>query len=117
MRTVEVEDWLRGLKRINGKPAAPGTKSKIRNLLATVYSHAKRHQWIADNPITEVRTSAKRQRIPDYLDMEEIGRLLAELELRDRVAIMLVGSTGLRRSELFARRWRDFDFTNFKNDA
>jgi hypothetical protein len=29
--------------------------------MSTLFSHAKRHQWIADNPITEVRTSAKRQ--------------------------------------------------------
>jgi integrase len=35
--------------------------------MSTLFSHAKRHQWIADNPITEVRTSAKRQRIPDEL--------------------------------------------------
>jgi integrase len=110
LKTVEIEDWLRRLKRMNGQPAAPGTRSKIRNLMSTLYSHAKRHQWIAENPITEVRTSAKRQRIPDFLDMGEIALLLSELELRDRVAVMLVGSTGLRRSELFARRWRDFDF-------
>jgi integrase len=114
LKTVEVEAWLRGLKLVNGKPAAPGTRSKIRNVMSTLFSHAKRHEWIAVNPITEVRTSAKRQRIPDYLDMGEIGRLLAELGLCDRAAVMLVGSTGLRRSEMFARRWRDFDFARFQ---
>jgi integrase len=36
--------------------------------------------------------------------------LLRELPLRERVMVMIAGSTGLRRSELFALRWSDVNF-------
>ena len=35
---------------------------------------------------------------------------LGELPLREQTAVMLAGSTGLRRSELFALRWSDVNF-------
>ena len=36
--------------------------------------------------------------------------MLLELPLRERAAVMLAGSTGLRRSKLFALRWSDVNF-------
>lgn len=60
IKSVDVESWLRSLKRVDGQAASPGTKTKIRNLFSTVFSHAIRYEWAAKNPITPVRTSAKR---------------------------------------------------------
>jgi len=61
------------------------------------------------NPITKVRTSAKRLREPDVLSPAELAALLAQLDLRERAMVMLAGSTGLRRSELVALTWCDID--------
>jgi integrase len=104
VRTVEVESWLSSL------PHAPGTKSKIRNLLSALFNHAIRHEWIVSNPITQVRCSAKRLRIPDVLTPVEFRALLSHLERRDRAMVLLAGSTGLRRSELIALTWGDIAF-------
>ena len=60
IKSVDVESWLRSLKRVDGQAASPGTKTKIRNLFSAVFSHAIRYEWAAKNPITPVRTSAKR---------------------------------------------------------
>jgi integrase len=110
IKSVEVESWLRNLKKVNGQPASPGTKTKIRNLFSTLFSHAIRYEWAARNPITAVRSSAKRLRAPDILSAEEFQRLLPELSQRERVMVLVAGSTGLRRGELIALRWQDIDF-------
>jgi integrase len=62
------------------------------------------------NPISKVRCSPKRLREPDVLTPQEFQALLLELPVRERAVVMLVGSTGLRRSELFALRWSDVNF-------
>jgi integrase len=103
VRTVDVELWLHSLT------FAPGTRSKIRNIMSAVFNHAIRHEWMDQNPITKVRASAKRMREPDVLTPAEFASLITELELRERAMVMLAGSTGLRRSELVALTWSDID--------
>ena len=110
IKSVEVEGWLRKLKKTNGKPASPGTQTKIRNLFSALFSHAIRYEWAARNPITAVRTSAKRLCTPDILTGAEFQALLPELSQRERVMVLVAGSTGLRRGELIALRWEDIDF-------
>lgn len=103
VRTVDVELWLHTLQY------APGTRSKIRNIMSAVFNHAIRHEWMDRNPITKVRVSAKRLREPDVLSPAEIASLIAVLDVRERAMVMLAGSTGLRRSELVALTWADID--------
>jgi integrase len=103
VRTVEVEKWLHSLQY------APGTRSKIRNIMSAVFNHAMRHEWLDRNPISKVRTSSKRLRETDVLTPEEFAALLPELNIRERAMVILAGSTGLRRSELVALTWSDID--------
>ncbi len=101
VRTVAVEAWLQSL------PLAPATKSKLRNQMSAIFTHAIRHEMIQANPISKVRCSAMRQKEPDVLTPDEFRRLMPELALREQAMVLLAGSTGLRRSEMFALRWSD----------
>src|ERR1039458_5234408 len=104
VRTVAVESWLKTL------PLANGTKAKLRNLMHAIYNHAMRWEFFDRNPITLVRQSAKRTRVPEVLTVEEIGNLLGELTDPWRTAVYVAVTTGLRVSELLALKWCDFDF-------
>jgi integrase len=98
-RTVEVEDWLRFL------PLARASKAKLKCVMAVIYNHAIRHEWLTFNPISRVRTSQKRLRDRDVLAPEEFQELVQQLSVRDRAMVLLIGSTGLRRSEMIALTW------------
>lgn len=67
VRAVEVEHWLAGIQTANGTPASPNSKTKIRNIMCGLFSHAVRYEFGAKNPIKSVRPSAKRLRVPDIL--------------------------------------------------
>ena len=103
VRTMEVEEWLHSL------PLAPSSKAKLKCVLSTLYHHAIRHEWLTFNPISRVRTSQKRLRDKDVLAPEEFQELVQQLSVRDRAMVLLIGSTGLRRSEMIALTWSDLN--------
>jgi integrase len=108
VKTIAMEEWLGSLS------LAPGTKAKLRNIMSALFNHAIRHEWMDKNPISHVRQSAKRERIPIVLDVGEIRRLLAELQHPHKTMVFLAAATGLRASELLALKWRDVDFDSLE---
>ena len=56
-----------------------------------------------------MRTSQKRLRDKDVLTPEEFQELVQQLSVRDRAMVLLIGSTGLRRSEMIALTWSDLN--------
>jgi len=117
IRTVAVEEWLRSISR------AKGTKAKIRNTMSVLFNHAIRWGFMHTNPMTGpvrgsgVRQSAKREHIPEVLDVAEFQILLDELQLRERVMLWLGMTAGLRRGELAGLRWCDVNFEKLTIDV
>lgn len=108
IKPVVVEEWLRSL------PLANGSKAKIRNIMHAIFNHAIRWEWHDRNPISMVRQSAKRQRVPTVLNIEQIKALLEHLQEPGKTAVLLDILTGLRVSELLALKWSDVDFENLE---
>ncbi len=104
IRTIDVENWLRGLSLANP------TKAKIRNTMHVIFAHACRQEWQVNNPISLVRQSGKRGRIPVVLEIQELKDLLSQLKNPSKVLVFLIAATGLRISEALGLKWRDVNF-------
>lgn len=108
VKTVAVEEWLGSLS------LAAGTKAKLRNIMSALFNHAIRFEWLDKNPITLVRQSAKREYIPDILDVEELRSLITELDYPYKAMVFLAAATGLRASELLGLKWQDVNFESLE---
>jgi len=84
-------------------------EAKLKCVLSVLYNHAIRYEWLTFNPISRVRTSQKRLRDKDVLTPEEFQQLVKQLSVRERAMVLLIGSTGLRRSEMIALTWSDLN--------
>jgi integrase len=103
---AEVEEWLEKLS------LAPSSRAKIRNQMCAIFRHGIRWGWIGENqnPITSVRASAKRLRIPETLTVEEFLTLYGRLPDRERAMVTICATTGLRVSETIGLKWGDINF-------
>jgi len=108
VKTVAVEEWLGSLS------LAAGTKAKLRNIMSALFNHAIRYEWLDKNPISLVRQSSKRARIPEVLGVTEIRSLLTELRHPYKAMVFLAAATGLRASELLGLKWQDVDFESLE---
>jgi integrase len=104
VKAVAVEEWLGGLS------VAAATKAKLRNIMSALFNHAIRYEWLDKNPISLVRQGAKRERIPEVLDVSEIKALLTQLQYPYKAMVLVAAATGLRVSELLGLKWQEIDF-------
>jgi integrase len=107
VKPIQVEQWLRSLT------FAPATKSKLRNQMSALFTHAIRHElWDKANPIKAVRQGSNRVKIPDILQLSEVQALLSRIDNPAlHTAILVAAVTGLRRSEVRGLKWSDVDTT------
>lgn len=114
VKSIAVEAWLAILTSTKkpDKPLENATKQRIRNIFSVLFTHAQRYEFVprGHNPVTLVRQTGKRSRIPDILEPWEIKELWQSAMPRERAAISIEFGNGLRISEAFALHWKDINF-------
>src|SRR5256885_15551944 len=91
--------------------------------MSVLFNHAIRWGFMHTNPITGpvrgsgVRQSAKREHVPEVLDVAEFQILLDELQLRERVMLWSGMTAGLRRGELAGVRGGGVNFEKLTIDV
>ncbi len=84
---------------------APRSVQRRLSAVRTFLRFLRRERVIAGDPATEVRAPQARRRLPETLDVDQMGRLLEipgddPLAVRDRAIMELFYSSGLRLAEL-----------------
>jgi integrase/recombinase XerC len=90
--------------------AAPRTRKKVRAVLMSFFKWAQAEFKLHGNPVVAIRSPRLRDVERELFSAEDVVRVVAaQPELRDRVALKLLLLMGLRKGELAAIRYRDFD--------
>ncbi|MHC4553202.1 MAG: tyrosine recombinase XerC [Planctomycetota bacterium] len=95
------------------------SKSTTARKLATLRSFYKflvKRDYVSSNPVTSIKTPKQDKKLPKFLSLEEVQRLLNTppantwLGARDRAILEVLYCTGMRVSELVALNMDDVDF-------
>jgi integrase/recombinase XerC len=96
------------------RQSSPRTIQRRLSALRSFFNFLLRERAIALNPALEVQAPKARKRLPETLDVDQMGRLLSfrtdeRLSLRDKAIMELFYSSGLRLSELVGLDLTDID--------
>ncbi len=112
LEPLEVEEWLKALKRTEG--LANPTLDKMRRVMSLVYRHSQRYGLIPrnqeSNPMRFVRCKTTSEYEAMILTPEQAYAVLLNLREPERTLTLLAAGTGLRISECLGLQWQDVSF-------
>ena len=110
----------RFLSFLNQQDYSKSTTARKLATLRSFYKFCVRRAYIESNPLASIRTPKQDKRLPKYLEVEQISKLLstpdtsALLGARDAAMLEVMYSTGVRVSELVDLNIDGVDFTGQK---
>ena len=113
---VTAEEVKRFLVYLNDQDYSKSTSARKLATLRSFYRFCMRRGYITENVLASIRTPRLEKRLPKFLDLEQVRKLLDTpdtatlLGARDRAMLETIYSTGIRVSELVALNIDDVDF-------
>lgn len=105
---IEVQHFV--LKKLK-QGFALETANHLRNLMSKVLGTAVSWEYLADNIVRGVKMPERFLKRPhQFLELDEVRRLIAACTEPTRTIVFLATMTGLRIGEILALRWKRIDF-------
>jgi integrase len=115
LRTAELDAWyaqLRRSGRASGGELSPNSVNRIHAVLRRALNQAVKWGWITSNPAAAATPPRARREALEVPSPEELRRLIEAAGRVNHalpVFLRIAATTGARRGELCALRWRDID--------
>lgn len=108
LRATDVEAYMLAMRDAG---SSPSTIRQTYAVLRSILDAAERDGHVATNPAAKVDRPRLTTKPKQALTPDELRALLAAVDVRSNIApfILLMASTGLRRGEALALRWRDVE--------
>ena len=111
VRAEQIQAFISKSHRVG---LSPGSLRDMLSAYRSFYRYLAREGEATANPAIGVRSPKALRKLPQVLDVDEVGALLDfpandPEAVRDRALLELLYSSGLRVSELTSVRWRDLD--------
>lgn len=113
--TVDAVDIRQFLMHLKDKKCLKSTVARKLAAIRSFFKYLMREKILTANPAAAIKTPKRDKRLPSFLDVAEVERLLAAPDgttigaLRDRAILELLYSSGLRVSELVGLDIRGVD--------
>lgn len=114
---IETEDVRSFLAHLGKQDYSKSTTARKLATLRSFYKFCLRRGYIQANPLASIRTPKQEKRLPKFLEVEQVTRLLNTpdattlLGARDKAMFEVLYSTGMRVSELVDLNRSDIDET------
>ncbi|HRX84120.1 MAG TPA: tyrosine recombinase XerC [Phycisphaerae bacterium] len=115
---VETDDVRSFLAHLGKQDYSKSTTARKLATLRSFYKFCLRRSYIESNPLASIRTPKQEKRLPKFLEIDQINRLLNTpddttlLGARDKAMFEVLYSTGMRVSELVDLNRTDVDETS-----
>lgn len=111
--TADIRAWVAELSATGDKPRTLRRKTQS---LRTFYRYLMKQKRIRSNPAADIVLAKADKPLPQFVRESEIENILRQpenpenfIEIRDRLIVSLLYTTGMRRAELIALRDADVD--------
>ncbi len=113
---IDLRNWI--VSMMEQKVSARSVNRKI-SALKSFYKFLLRRGEIKKNPLSKVQTPKTAKRLPVFVELPGIEKLMKEIEfpegyegLKDKMILEIFYGTGIRRSELINMKETDIDLYN-----
>lgn len=120
LKDIKVEDLRKYLKYLYDKKYSNSTVSRKISSLKSFFKYLYNENIIKNNPMDLIGSPKKEKKLPNYLNYEDLDKLLNTPDLntpdgiKDALILELLYSTGIRVSELCNIKINDVNFNDKK---
>jgi integrase len=107
--SLEIEDWLNGLKSKRGENLSPQSRGNYARVLSVAFVYAVKRRYALVNPMNEIQKPRSDSK-PGILTVEQLAALLEAASPEILPYIAIGAFAGLRAKELERLDWRDISF-------